>query len=269
MLSIIALAFYLAAALWLAASAYRSAGHPAVGSRAAGLTLGVVALGVHAAQLWFSVLRTTQLALTAADTASLIGWVIAIIAIIAAWRKPSYTGASAVLLAIAGVVAAITNEGTRDFPVASRGWELTAHIVLSTLAYALETVGAALAIALALLDRRLRSRQPLGWLSVLPPVESLEAGVFQAMGAGFAVLSLALFSGFFFVDDFLAQHLVHKAVLSCFAWLIFGILLFGRWRFGWRGRTALRWILGGFIVLGLAYFGSKFVLEVVLGRHWG
>jgi ABC-type uncharacterized transport system permease subunit len=106
-------------------------------------------------------------------------------------------------------------------------------------------------------------------LTILPSMEALEAGTFQALGAGFAVLTLALFSGFIFVRDIFAQHLIHKTVLSCLAWVVFGILLFGRWRFGWRGRVARNWTLSGFALLGLAYFGSKIVLESILGRHWG
>jgi ABC-type uncharacterized transport system permease subunit len=65
------------------------------------------------------------------------------------------------------------------------------------------------------------------------------------------------------------QHLIHKTVLSLIAWAIFGVLLMGRIRFGWRGRTAIGWTFSGFLVLALAYFGAKFVLEDVLGRHWG
>jgi len=122
---------------------------------------------------------------------------------------------------------------------------------------------------LALLDRRLRSRKPLGSLAILPSVEALESGTFYALGAGFAVLTLALFSGFIFVEDMFAQDLSRKTILSCLAWVVFAVLLFGRWRFGWRGRTAMRWTLSGFALLGLAYFGSKLVLESILGRHWG
>jgi ABC-type uncharacterized transport system permease subunit len=106
-------------------------------------------------------------------------------------------------------------------------------------------------------------------MQALPSVEALEIGMFQAIAAGFALLTLTLFSGFVFVQDLIAQHLAHKVALSCLAWLILGILLWGRWRLGWRGRSAARWALGGFVLLGLAYFGSKFVLETVLGRHWG
>jgi len=80
------------------------------------------------------------------------------------------------------------------------------------------------------------------------------------------LLTLTLLSGVLFVDNLFAQHLVHKTVLSIAAWFVFGILLFGRWRWGWRGRQAVRLTLLGMIVLLLAFFGSKFVLELVLKR---
>jgi ABC-type uncharacterized transport system permease subunit len=174
-----------------------------------------------------------------------------------------------VLTVVAGVVAALTTEGASVFTLESHSWEIAAHIALSTLAYALLTIAAALAVALALLDRRLHNRKPLGWLAILPSMDTLEAGMFQALSAGFAILTLALFSGFIFVEDLFAQHLIHKTVLACLSWVVFAILLLGRWRFGWRGRTALKWTLSGFTLLGLAYFGSKLVLETILGRHWG
>ena len=80
------------------------------------------------------------------------------------------------------------------------------------------------------------------------------------------MLTMAIVSGAMFVEDLFGQHLAHKTVLSVIAWVILGILLWGRWRFGWRGRVAIRWSLGGFFALMLAYFGSKFVLELVLKR---
>ena len=69
-----------------------------------------------------------------------------------------------------------------------------------------------------------------------------------------------------FIHDLFAQHLVHKTVLSLLAWVIFAILLWGRWSRGWRGRKAIRWTLGGFFTLMLAYFGTKLVLELILHR---
>jgi ABC-type uncharacterized transport system permease subunit len=55
-------------------------------------------------------------------------------------------------------------------------------------------------------------------------------------------------------------------VFVVLSWATFGLLLAGRWLYGWRGRTAFRWTLAGFVMLMLAYPGSRFVLEVVLGR---
>ncbi|MCH2098925.1 MAG: cytochrome c biogenesis protein CcsA, partial [Pseudomonadales bacterium] len=71
-------------------------------------------------------------------------------------------------------------------------------------------------------------------------------------------------SGFLFLEDMFAQRVAHHTVLSIASWLVFAILLAGRWRLGWRGRTAIRWTLAGFTMLMLAYFGSKLVIEVIL-----
>ena len=35
---------------------------------------------------------------------------------------------------------------------------------------------------------------------------------------------------------------------------------------GWRGLTAVRWTTGSFVLLVVAFFGTKFVLEMVLQR---
>jgi ABC-type uncharacterized transport system permease subunit len=268
-LSIVVLACYLACASWLASSVYRADENAARGRRVAGQALGVIAVVLHAVLLWRSVFAKPTLAFTVAETASLIGWPTGAIALVLCWVRPRFAGISSILMIIAGVVAAATVEGRAGYALEEQSWEIAAHIVLSTLAYALLTIAVALAIALALLDRRLRNRRPLGWLTILPSMEALESGTFQALSAGFAVLTLALFSGFIFVRDLFAQHLIHKTVLSCLAWAVFAVLLFGRWRFGWRGRTATTWTLSGFALLGLAYFGSKIVLESILGRHWG
>lgn len=94
----------------------------------------------------------------------------------------------------------------------------------------------------------------------------MERVLFELVWAGIVLLTLSIISGLLFLDNFFAQHLAHKTVLSLLAWVIFTTLLIGRYRFGWRGMRAVRWTLGGCALLILAYFGSKFVLEVVLNR---
>jgi len=269
LVSIVVLACYVVAAIFLGLSGYRAPSQAAHGNRLAGLGLSTIAIVMHAVELWTKVFSRSPLALNLADSASMMGCAIAVIALLVAWRKPRFAGISALLLAIVALAAGVTDDGSRNFVVESSGWELTAHIALSALAYALISVGTALAIALGILNRRLRSRRPLGWLVMLPSVEALESGMFTAIGIGFALLSLSLFSGLVFVQDIRAQHLGHKMILSFLAWGILAILLIGHWRFGWRGRIAVNWTVGGFVLLGLAYFGSKIVLESILGRHWG
>jgi len=94
----------------------------------------------------------------------------------------------------------------------------------------------------------------------------MESLLFQMLGTGLFFLTISLVSGFIFIEDLFAQHLAHKTVLSIIAWIIFSSLLIGRLRYGWRGRTAVRWTLTGFILLLLAYFGSKLVLELILNK---
>jgi ABC-type uncharacterized transport system permease subunit len=97
----------------------------------------------------------------------------------------------------------------------------------------------------------------------------MEHAVFTLLTLGFVALSSTLLIGALFITDLFGQRLVHKVVLALVAWAIFGVLLLGRYRFGWRGRKARRLVLSGFVVLVMSYFLTKFILEVLLNRHWG
>ena len=145
-------------------------------------------------------------------------------------------------------------------------WRLQLHAWCALLAYATLAVAALLAILLWLQERALRRRDLHGWLRALPPLTELESLLFRTIAVGFVLLTATLLTGVLFVEDLLAQHLIHKTVLSVLSWLAFGALLAGRWRFGWRGATAVRWTLAAMALLLLAFFGSKFVLELLLDR---
>ncbi|MEM9533257.1 MAG: cytochrome c biogenesis protein CcsA [Pseudomonadota bacterium] len=145
-------------------------------------------------------------------------------------------------------------------------WQINVHAALSVFAFAILSIGAAQALLILLQDRALRSGATAILSNNLPPLQRMEQLLFQLIGMGFILLTLALVSGMLFVEDLMAQHLVHKTVLSICAWVVFGLLLWGRWQFGWRGRTAVRLTLAGATALVLAYFGSKLVLEVILDR---
>jgi ABC-type uncharacterized transport system permease subunit len=114
----------------------------------------------------------------------------------------------------------------------------------------------------------LRSSGACTPLRDVPPLLSLERLVFRLIGAAFAVLTVTFVVGIAYSESFLGRgmRLDHKTLFVVLSWLVFALLLAGRWLYGWRGRTALRWTLTGFVMLMLAYPGSRFVLEVILHR---
>jgi ABC-type uncharacterized transport system permease subunit len=144
---------------------------------------------------------------------------------------------------------------------------MSAHILSSLLAFSFLGIAAIQATLLSIQDACLRRRHFKAWiLRSLPSLESMETLMFRLIGMGFIFLSASLASGFLFLEDMFAQHLAHKTILTLLAWVIFGILMLGRMRFGWRGIVAIRWTLIGFLALLLGYFGSKFVIELILKR---
>lgn len=142
------------------------------------------------------------------------------------------------------------------------------HIISSLLAYSLLSIAAINALMLAAQDYGLRHPRLIHRLEFLPPLTVIETIMFRLILIGWLLLSLSLASGLVFIEDLFAQHLLHKTVLTILSWLLFGLLLLGRWRLGWRGRRAVRWTLAAMLVLALGYFGSKLVLEVLLDRNW-
>ena len=258
------LAAWMLASLRFADSGTRAHMAPAVPA----LLTGSLGLVLQFYLLGRLVLVDDGLRLSIANVISIMGWQIAAIALIAAFRA-GLRGLSAVLLPVAALAALASGQGDAPDMVQRLGWEMRAHILISVIAYTLLSIGAAIAVRIALQDRALRTRRPGIWLHVLPPLETMEQVLFATIHAGVILLTLSVFSGLIFVEDAFAQHLVHKTVLSIVALVVFVLLLLGRWRFGWRGRKAIFWTLGGYTVLLLAYFGSRVILEILLGRQWG
>ena len=127
-----------------------------------------------------------------------------------------------------------------------------------------------LAFFQALLLRRLETdlkRHTLQLARLLPPLETMERLLFAAIWAGLALMIVAIATGFIALDDLFAQRgMVHHTVLLSAAAATYAVLLVGHYYFGWRGSTAVRWVIGATILLVLGYFGSKFVMEVLLSQ---
>lgn len=145
--------------------------------------------------------------------------------------------------------------------------EFKVHLVLAMIAYSLFIIALLHATLMAVAERQLHRKRALS-LGNLPPLLTLERLLFRVIAAAFFFLTLTLVTGIAFNETLFgrAMRFDHKTVFAVLSWLTFGMLLAGRWRYGWRGRTALRWTLTGFIMLLFAYVGSRFVLEVILVR---
>lgn len=200
------------------------------------------------------------------NVAGLVGLFIVLILLIGTIDKPLEKLGIAIFPLAAVLLALELFFPDKPHQLAANNWQMSLHVLSSIVAFSLLNIAALQALLLAIQDQQLRSHHPKRLILALPPLQAMETLLFQMIGTGLFFLTVSLFSGFVFIEDLFAQHLVHKTVLSIIAWIIFSGLLTGRIRYGWRGHTAIKWTLIGFLLLLLAYFGSKLVLELILHK---
>ncbi|MDD1782988.1 inner membrane protein YpjD [Enterovibrio sp. ZSDZ35] len=138
------------------------------------------------------------------------------------------------------------------------------HISLALFSYSTLMIATLYAIQLAWLDHQLKAKKKLVMNPNLPPLMAVERQLFNIILIGEVLLTLTLLSGIAFVHDMIAQGKAHKAVLSAMAWAVYGVLLWGHYRSGWRGKRVIWISIVGAFLLTLAYFGSRFVKEVII-----
>jgi ABC-type uncharacterized transport system permease subunit len=264
----------LAIATYLVAFAYRSitlgidpeTGKPP-SSRWPCLPLTLVAVGLHALALLKADDFGANINFSLFHAMSLVMLVTNIVVLLTSLSRPvEQLGiVTFPLTALIMIVGQLFPEPVRIVHQVSTG--MTTHILSSILAFSFLSIAALQAILLSVQDVCLRRRHFKAWiLRSMPSLETMESLMFRLIGGGLILLSISLATGFLFLENMFAQHLAHKTILSLLAWVVFGILLFGRARFGWRGIVAIRWTLFGFFSLLLAYFGSKVAIELILRR---
>lgn len=260
----------IAAALYLLAggfSWYQLVRAPRSRARAA-LVTGFCAWALHGTQLYLGVAADVGVNLGLTNAISLVAWVVVALFLLAALRKPIESLGIVVFPIAALTVLLEWRWPTHAAPLPATSQLLYVHIIVSLLAYSLLSLAIVQSLVLALQERQLHEKRSGGWLHGLPPLQTMEHLMFQLIGIGFILLTGTVISGVFFSEQIFGKPLAftHHIVLSLLAWVVFATLLFGHWRFGWRGRHAVKWALSGFSLLVLAYFGSKFVFEVVIAR---
>jgi ABC-type uncharacterized transport system permease subunit len=171
-------------------------------------------------------------------------------------------GAAAVILAMLFPGQALHSAASKWLPV---------HWALGLASYGLFAAAVAHAWLMMRAESQMRlSPSALSATSSGLPLLTLERLTFRFVNAGFVLLTATLLAGWLFSESLYGAGKVwkweHKTIFSVLSWLAFAVLIVGRAQFGWRGRTAVRVLYIGSGLLLLAYVGSRFVLEVVLGR---
>ena len=198
------------------------------------------------------------------STGSLSAGMVVLIVLVSSLRKPVENLLLGLLpLAIAAIATNMLFSATSVI-LTNHSAGLVAHILFSILSYSMMTVAAFQALLLSYQEKHLKDHLPIGIIKAFPPMQTMEKLLFEFLWAGLILLTVALGTGFMYLQDMFAQHVAHKTILGVLAWCLFVILLAGRAFLGWRGRTAIRWTLSGFFMLMLAYFGSRFIIDLVL-----
>jgi len=230
------------------------------------LTLGWIAVLLHTTIVTQKLFTPEGLNLNFFTAGSLISDIVVWLFLLAALTRPIDKLAIAIFPIAALMLGLEGNIVIKPQILVNHAWQMNIHILTSIIAFSLFNIAAFQAILLAMQDQQLHGHRPHRLVLSLPPLQTMELLLFQMIGAGMLFLSGSLLSGFFFLEDIFAQHLAHKTILSLLAWVVFGSLLLGRIRYGWRGKKAIRGTIIGFIFLAMAYFGSKLALELILQR---
>ena len=225
--------------------------------------LGGAAILNHGLSVWLAMFQPDGLHLGLTEMGILATFMISLMLLLSSLKKPVLNLAIGVFpMSMAALTYAIW--GPVSAPTNGLAPGLTLHILTSLVAYSLLVIAACQALLVSIQNYQLKHKQTRGIIQVLPPLQTMERLLFELICSGLIVLTIAIGSGFIFIEDLFAQHLAHKTLLSIMAWLVFAVLLAGHRWLGWRGMTAVRWTLGGASLLVLGYFGSKIALELLL-----
>jgi ABC-type uncharacterized transport system permease subunit len=268
MMNILAAGLYFAAGALILRRLLKSGGGEQSAARTGVLALATGAAILHGALLYSSLWINGGLNLALTSAGSLLACVVVVLFILVSLSKP-IENLGFLILPVAGIAVLLAWLWPGEHMVVPGITSfLLTHLVIAFLAYSLLSLAVVQALLLAWQEHRLRHKHPGRLMRAMPPIQTMEGLLFQMITVGFLLLTLTLITGTLFSEQLFGKPLVlsHHIVLSMVAWIAFGVLLLGRWRFGWRGRNAVLWTLGGFFLLLLAYFGSKFVVEILLKR---
>jgi ABC-type uncharacterized transport system permease subunit len=233
-----------------------------IGKKNLVIIMSVIAVLAHGVFSFKAISTGSGINLGIYEMTSVIALAISGIVVISSLRRPIADLVIVIFpLSVLAIAATLLNESTY-VPRQDISAGIGLHVILSVLAYSLLSIAAIEAILLSFGDYELRHKKMVA-LRYLPPLQTMESLLFELLLAGLILLSLSICTGFLFFEE-MSRGLIHHTSITLAAWLVFSVLLWGRYRLGWRGATASRWTLSGFALLLVGYFGSKLVMEIFL-----
>lgn len=231
------------------------------------LLLSTVAILLHLAVIVNSIFTESGQDLSFANVALLICWLIVVSVTTVSLRFPA-----TLLLPVVYGFAAILLIASLFIPhhviLQSVNFEfgLVSHISLAFMAYCVLIIATLYAIQFYFINRRLKQKDMSIVTSHLPPLMLVERQLFHLVSMGSLLLTFALATGFLFIDNMFDKGYIHKTVLSLLAWALFVTVAWGHKYRGWRGKSSVITTICAATLLTLAYFGSRFVQEIILGK---
>ncbi|MFA3790562.1 inner membrane protein YpjD [Aliiglaciecola sp. SL4] len=260
LIEIVCIVFYLFAAGWVTSRLFHHQGpNPKLM-----LIPAFLALTTHLYLLVEGLNQASGANMSMLNVASLIAWLVTVTMTIASFAlatailMPVVFGFSALIVLLSALIPKVHIMQIQLQP------DLVIHITLALLAYGCLIIAVLYALQLAYINERLKQKKTSLLHSSLPPLMTVETIFFKLLLAGTILLTLSLISGFLFLDNMWASEQAHKTILSVIAWLIFSVTAIGHHQWGWRGKPVISATLVGAFLLTLAYFGSRFVKEVIL-----
>ncbi|PIE00514.1 MAG: phosphohydrolase [Thiothrix nivea] len=226
-------------------------------------SLWLLSLTLHSTMLLLPWLENGEIAIDLFGSLTIVTWLTGLLLFLAHTQRPLETlGLVVIPCTLITLLLDATLDKSGNTIALQNGLGL--HIILSLLAYSILALATLQALLLSTQNRYLHKHKPNGFIRTLPPLQDMESLLFQLVITGVVLLTLGLLSGFFYLDGLFGHQVAHKTFLSILAWFTYSTLLFGHWRYGWRGKIAIRWTITGFILLMLAFWGSKFIIEYLV-----
>jgi ABC-type uncharacterized transport system permease subunit len=160
----------------------------------------------------------------------------------------------ALFLAVAALLFSVGRPD--DSALTTQGW-FVFHTAIATAGVGALAVTFAMSLLFLVKERALKSKRPLRVLGMLPTLEALDRVAYRALLYGFPLLTLGIATGMVYSSREHGRLWIWgaKEVFPVLAWVVFAVLLWGRFARGLAGRRSAIWAITGFAFALLTFIG--------------